>query len=100
METYEVQPVGSSRTHRVNIRLLAATNRDLHAMVRSGQFRDDLYYRLNGTSILTVPLRERLDDLDILAAHLIDQYNHRLGKEVRFISRAALVLLGRHADGR
>ena len=59
VETHEVQPVGSSHSYKVNIRLVAATNRDLRAMVRTGQFRDDLYYRMSATAIFIPPLRER-----------------------------------------
>src|ERR1700686_1757395 len=59
VETHEVQPVGSSHVHKVDIRLVAATNRDLRAMVKAGQFRDDLYYRFNSAAIFLPPLRER-----------------------------------------
>src|SRR5208337_4584362 len=59
LDTHEIQPVGSSRCYSVDIRLVAASNRDLHAMVKAGQFRDDLYYRLNAAAIVVPPLRER-----------------------------------------
>src|ERR1700688_5166834 len=58
VETHEVQPVGSSHSYKVDIRLVAATNRDLRAMVKAGQFRDDLYYRMNTAAIFIPPLRE------------------------------------------
>ncbi len=96
VESYEVQPVGSSRSHHVDIRLVAASNRDLLAMVKAGQFRDDLYYRLNATAIFIPSLRRRLEDLDVLAAHFIERYNRVLGKRVGFLSRRALELLSRH----
>jgi len=96
VESYEVQPVGSSRSYRVDIRLLAATNRDLLAMVKAGQFRDDLYYRLNATAIVVPPLRRRMEDVDVLAAHFVERYNRHLGKRVGYLSRRALAVLARH----
>jgi len=96
VESYEVQPVGSSRSYHVDIRLVTASNRDLLAMVKAGQFRDDLYYRLNATAIFIPPLRRRIEDLDVLAAHFIERYNRLLGKRVAFLSRRALAALARH----
>ncbi len=96
VETYEVQPVGSARSYSVDIRLLAATNRNLKSMVKAGQFREDLFYRLNGTSIFIPPLRERPEDVDSLAAHFVARYNQILGKSVDSLSRAALDLLRNH----
>ena len=96
VESYEVQPVGSSRSYHVDIRLVTASNRDLLAMVKAGQFRDDLYYRLNATAIFIPPLKRRMGDLDVLAAHFIERYNRLLGKRVAYLSRRALALLARH----
>jgi len=96
VESYEIQPVGSARSYHVDIRLVAATNRDLLAMVKAGQFRDDLYYRLNATAIFIPPLRRRIEDLDVLAAHFIERYNRLLGKRVEYLSRRALTVLARH----
>jgi DNA-binding NtrC family response regulator len=93
VETHEVQPVGSAQNHKVDIRLIAATNRDLRAMVKAGQFRDDLYYRLSATAIHLPPLRERRDGLKPLTAHFIEHYNRLFGKQVRLISRDALAAL-------
>jgi transcriptional regulator with GAF, ATPase, and Fis domain len=93
VETHEVQPVGSAHTYKVDIRLVAATNRDLRAMVKAGEFRDDLYYRLSAAAILIPPLRERRDALEALAAHFIEHYNRLFGKQIRYLSRRALAAL-------
>src|SRR6202167_284993 len=93
VETHEVQPVGSAHTYKVDIRLVAATNRDLRAMVKAGEVRDDLYYRLSAAAILIPPLRERRDALHALGAHFIEHYNRLFGKQIRYISRRALAAL-------
>jgi len=90
VETHEIQPVGSSRSYSVDIRLVAATNRDLRAMVKTGQFRDDLYYRLNAQAILVPPLRERREEIPAFIAHFIEHFNRLFGKNVKFVSRAAM----------
>jgi len=90
VETHEIQPVGSSRCYSVDIRLVAATNRDLRAMVKAGQFRDDLYYRLNAAAIVVPPLRERREAIPAFIAHFIEHYNRLFGKDVKEVSRAAL----------
>jgi DNA-binding NtrC family response regulator len=93
VETHEVQPVGSAQSYRVDLRLVAATNRDLRAMVKAGQFRDDLYYRLSAMAIELPPLRARRDAIEALAAHFVAYYNRLFGKQVRLISRRALAAL-------
>lgn len=90
VETHEVQPVGSTKSHKVDVRLVAATNRDLAAMVKSGDFRADLYYRLNAISLRIPALRERRDGIGALAAHFIEQSEHICGKRIRFLSKLAL----------
>ncbi len=96
VEAHEVQPVGSAQNYKVDIRLIAATNRDLRAMVKAGTFRDDLYYRLSATAITIPPLRERQEGLEALATHFIENYNQLFGKHIRYISRRALEALRRH----
>ncbi|MGO9267021.1 MAG: sigma-54 interaction domain-containing protein [Candidatus Binataceae bacterium] len=95
-ESLEVQPVGSTETVQVDLRLLAATNRNLREMVKAGSFRADLYYRLDVASIKLPALRERVDDIGPLTAHFVDRYNHIFGKRIRLISRRALDLLHAH----
>jgi two-component system response regulator HydG len=93
VETHEIQPVGSAQSYKVDIRLITATNRDLGTMVKAGQFRDDLYYRLNATAIAIPPLRRRRDEIGALTAHFIEHYNQLFGRSIRFISREALAML-------
>lgn len=93
VELHEVQPVGSSQSYKVDLRLIAATNRDLRTMVKAGQFRDDLYYRLSATAIMIPPLRLRRESIGALTDHFIKHYNRLFGKSVRFISRQALSVL-------
>ncbi len=90
VETHEVQPVGSARSYNVDIRLVAATNRDLRAMVKAGQFRDDLYYRLNAAAVHIPPLRERREAIPAFVAHFVAHYNRLFGKDVAYVSRTAL----------
>jgi len=90
LDTHVVQPVGSAHSYAVDIRLVAASNRDLRAMVKAGQFRDDLYYRLNAAAILVPPLRERRDAIPAFVAHFIEHFNRLFGKKVTLVSRTAL----------
>jgi two-component system response regulator HydG len=93
VETHEVQPVGSSHSYKVDIRLVAATNRDLRAMVKAGQFRDDFYYRMNTAAIFIPPLRERREAIPAFIGYFIQHYNHLFGKDVAEISRRAVEVL-------
>jgi transcriptional regulator with GAF, ATPase, and Fis domain len=90
VETHEVQPVGTTKSHKVDVRLVAATNRDLPAMVKSGDFRRDLYYRFNMINLRIPPLRERRDGIGALTAHFIEYSEQLFDRRVRFISRRAL----------
>ncbi len=96
VETHEIQPVGSSHSYKVDIRLVAATNRDLRAMVKAGQFRDDLFYRLHAAAILVPPLRERREAIPAFVAHFIEHYNRLFGKDVKLVARPALDALCAH----
>jgi DNA-binding NtrC family response regulator len=78
--------VGGEETIEANVRVLAATNRDLHRDVEEGRFREDLYYRLNVFSIVVPPLRDRKEDIPLLSRHLLEKFSLKEGKETREIS--------------
>ncbi len=82
----EFEPVGSSHTQRVDVRIIAATNRDLERAVRDGAFRQDLYYRLNVFPILLPPLRERCEDIPLLAYVFAKRCAQRLGRSIEPLS--------------
>jgi len=90
VEYHEVQPVGSTRTHKVGVQIVAATNRDLRKAVEEGRFRGDLFYRLNVASVVVPPLRERLEAIDALVSLFVERCNREFGTAVRFISRRAM----------
>jgi len=93
----EFEPVGSSRTVSVDVRIVAATHRDLGEMVRRGAFRQDLYYRVNVFPIVIPPLREREGDVDELARVFLEKYARQLGRELAPLSEAALERLRGYA---
>jgi len=82
----EFERVGSSRTIKVDVRLIAATNRDLETEIKAGRFRQDLFYRLNVYSLTLPPLRERPEDITLLVDTFIKKYNKKLGKHIELIS--------------
>jgi two-component system, NtrC family, response regulator HydG len=77
LQAREFEPVGSNRTQKVDVRIITATNRDLEKMVRDGRFRDDLFYRLNVFPLVLPPLRERLEDLPVLAEFFLKKYGEK-----------------------
>ncbi|HSJ68936.1 MAG TPA: sigma 54-interacting transcriptional regulator [Anditalea sp.] len=89
----EFEPVGGERTRKVDARIIAATNRNLPEMIKSGNFREDLYYRLNVIPIHLPPLRERVEDIPILAILFIEKYSRNIGKQVQPISPSQLQLM-------
>lgn len=96
VEYHEVQPVGSTRTYKVGVQIVAATNRDLRKAVEAGRFRGDLFYRLNVASVVVPPLRERLEAIDALLSLFVERCNREFGTSVRFISRRAMERLLAH----
>src|SRR5690606_16391754 len=89
----EIEPVGADRPERVNVRIVSATNRRMLGLAQSGEFREDLYYRLNVFPIYLPPLRERPEDIEPLAAHFIARFAAEAGKRIAGISTPALELL-------
>ena len=92
----EVERVGGRQRLRVDVRLVTATNRNLEAMLENGDFRQDLYYRLRVVELTLPPLRERYDDIPLLAQHFVRLHAKRMGKETLRLARGALELLLRH----
>jgi DNA-binding NtrC family response regulator len=93
LQEKEVRPVGSTKTHAVDVRIIAATNRNLHEATRAGHFREDLFYRLNVIRLVIPPLRTRKDDIPVLATHFLRHLNERFGRDVRAIAPAAMAAL-------
>ena len=93
----QYEPLGAVKPSQADVRLLAATNRDLSAMVDAGGFRDDLYYRLNVVRIKLPPLRERSEDIPLLAQHFVRRFSARQHKPIETVSDEALAVLMRHS---
>jgi len=92
LQEREIERVGSSQPVVTDVRVLAATNRDLEAAVERGAFREDLYYRLNVFPIRIPPLRERVDDIPVLVKYLVERYAKKAGKSIRNIEKQTLEL--------
>jgi len=93
----EIRPIGSSETRKVDVRVVAATNRDLRKEVEEGRFREDLYYRLRVVEIELPPLRERRADIPALAHHFLDRANKRMGRSLEGFTNAAMDRLHAYA---
>jgi transcriptional regulator with PAS, ATPase and Fis domain len=97
LQAGEIKPVGDVVTRRVRVRVIAATNRDLEQAMQRGEFREDLFYRFNIFTITLPPLRERVEDIPILAYHFLRKAEAKVNKKVERISNDALDLLKRYA---
>jgi formate hydrogenlyase transcriptional activator len=96
LQEQEFERLGGTRTHQVDVRLVAATNRDLTDMVKRNEFRSDLYYRLNVFPIMLPPLRQRREDIPLLVAHFVDLFGRRMGKQIEHIPAETLSALSLH----
>jgi len=97
LQEREFERVGGNETLAVDVRLICATQKDLKEEIKKGTFREDLYYRLNVVPITLPPLRERRDDVFLLADHFIDKYSKKMGKEIDSLSEEARMLLLKYA---
>jgi formate hydrogenlyase transcriptional activator len=96
LQEQEFERLGSTRTHRVDVRLVAATNRNLLDMVKRNEFRSDLYYRLNVFPISLPPLRERREDIPALVTHFVELYGRRMAKQIEHIPPDTMSALSSH----
>src|SRR6201985_1402636 len=97
LQEQEFERLGSGRTHQVDVRLVAATHRDLASMVRRNEFRSDLYYRLNVFPVLLPPLRARSTDIPALVTCFVDFYAHQIGKRVEQIPEETMLAFRSYA---
>ena len=96
VQEQEFERLGSTRTIEVKVRMIAATHRDLPAMIRDGKFREDLFYRLNVFPIEIPPLRERRDDIPLLVNYFMSELSRRMGKQIESIPEHAMEVLTNH----
>ncbi|HZU32977.1 MAG TPA: sigma-54 dependent transcriptional regulator [Candidatus Angelobacter sp.] len=96
LQNQEVQRVGSLTPQKVDVRIVAATNKDLRAAITDRNFREDLYFRLSMIEVRTPSLMERMDDLPLLARHFVKKFSQQYKKEVRGLTQRAQIMLGRH----
>src|SRR5262249_8874910 len=96
LQEQEFEPVGSSKTLRVDVRIIAATNRDLNEEVRLGRFRSDLFFRLNVIPLTVPPLRKRLEDIPLLVTYFVSRLGKKFGRRIDGVSRDAMELLTKY----
>jgi DNA-binding NtrC family response regulator len=96
IQQQEIKPVGATATRKIDVRVVAATNRDLEAMMRTGEFREDLYYRLSMVEIHLPPLAARMEDFPLLVRHFVEKFAAEYGKHLEGVTPRAQALLSRH----
>ena len=96
LQEHEFEPLGSSRTLKVNVRIIAASNRDLEKAVQEGRFRADLFYRLNVLPIVVPPLRQRRSDIPLLTTFFVERFARQFGKQITGITQDTMDLLSRY----
>lgn len=96
LQSREFEAVGGQQTHKVDVRVILATNENLEKLVDEGKFRQDLYYRINVVSMTQPPLRERIGDIPLLVEHYLDEFNQQTGKRVRGFDDDAMRALQRY----
>jgi DNA-binding NtrC family response regulator len=96
LEDQEIRPVGGTQNIKVDVRFIAATNKDIVSAVKEGNFREDLFYRINVITIKLPPLRERKEDIDLLVKHFIDKFSTELGKKINGIDEESLKHIKRY----
>ena len=96
LQDREFEPVGGNKTHKVDLRMILATNIDLEEAVRKNEFRQDLYYRINVVTLTQPPLRERMSDIPLLAEHYLKEFIEQTGKHVTGFSHQAVELMQRY----
>jgi PAS domain S-box-containing protein len=96
LQDREYEPLGGTKTVRVDVRVVVATNKNLLSLIRTGQFRDDLYYRLNVVKIDLPPLSRRREDIPLLIEHFVEKFNYKMGKNLSGVSHEVMSLLMRY----
>jgi formate hydrogenlyase transcriptional activator len=96
LQEHEFEPLGSSRTIRVNVRIIAASNRDLDKAIQEGRFRADLYYRLNVLPMVLPPLRQRRSDIPLLTAFFVERFARQLGKQITGVTQDSMDILSHY----
>lgn len=93
LQEEEFERVGGSKTIKVDVRIIATTNKDVKQAVKEGKFREDVYYRLNVLPIYLPPLRERKEDIPLLVRHFVEKYSHRNGSRIKLLSKKCLEMM-------
>ncbi len=97
LQDQEVRPVGSLASRKISVRIVAATHRDLRSAIADGEFRDDLYYRLSMVELTVPPLRDRPEDIPLLARHFVQKFSREFGKAIVGLTPRAIIVLQRHS---